>query len=222
MDAILVGFDPYALDFDKCLDGQSVAGRHERWMLRRAILQANSVHHGKTKQLEAMPPYEPCVEEFMTAYLNRADVQAAIHVKAGTIQWKMCSDDVGSAYNMTDVNSPMMPVWKELIKLGDLNILILSGDDDAICATLGTQQFIWDLGYPPKDGKNWQPWKVKGQVAGFHTQFEVPSHNNLGAFGFATVHSAGHMVPATQPEKSLALLQLYLAKDTKKQNALMV
>lgn len=221
MDGILAGFDAYALDFDKCPDAKS-AGRHERWMLRRTILQANSRHNGRKDQLEAMPPYEPCIEEFMTAYLNRADVQAAIHVKAGTIKWTMCSDGVGAGYNITDVNSPMMAVWKDLIKYGDLNILILSGDDDSVCATLGTQQFIWDLGYPSKVGKTWAPWKLNGQVAGFHTEFQVPSVNNLGTFAFATVHSAGHMVPATQPEKSLALLKRFLGKASDIQNALIV
>jgi carboxypeptidase C (cathepsin A) len=221
MDTILAGFDPYALDFDKCLDSHST-GRKERWMLRKMILRANSVHNGGKHQLEAMPPYQPCIEEFMTAYLNRPDVQAAIHVKPGTIKWSMCSDAVGSAYNITDVNSPTMSVWKDLIKFGDLNMLILSGDDDTICATLGTQQFIWDLGYPSKDGKTWAPWKVNGQVAGFHTEFEVPSKGNLGAFAFATVHSAGHMVPATQPEKSLALLKIFLGKGDEKKNALLV
>ena len=28
----------------------------------------------------------------------------------------------------------------------NLNLMIYSGDDDAICATLGSQQFVWDLG----------------------------------------------------------------------------
>ena len=27
-----------------------------------------------------------------------------------------------------------------------LNLMIFSGDDDSICATLGSQQFVWDLG----------------------------------------------------------------------------
>lgn len=211
MDAILQGFDPYALDFDKCLDGQA-AGRHERWMMRRKIMQANSLMHGRKAPLQAMPPYEPCIEEFMTTYLNRADVQTAIHVngtRIGKFQWQMCSDDVGNAYNITDVNSPMMEVWKDVLSFGKLHILILSGDDDSVCATLGSQQFIWDLGFPSKAGSTWLPWTVRGQVAGFYTEFEVNKVTN-GSFAFATVHGAGHMVPATQPEKSLALLEKFL------------
>lgn len=48
---------------------------------------------------------------------------------------------VGNLYNLTDVLSPMMPVYQQLIKSGaKLNILVYSGDDDAVCATLGSQQ----------------------------------------------------------------------------------
>lgn len=213
MDTILGGFDAYALDYPTCATKQA-AGRHERWTLRRAIMRANAaLKSGADVSLDAEGPYEPCVEDFMTAYLNRADVQAAIHVKAGA-KWSMCSNAVGSAYNLTDVNANMVPVWKELIKQGDLNIMILSGDDDSVCATLGTQQFIWDLGYKPKSSVEWMPWKVDGQVAGFRTDFDVPSKNlkRAASFSFATVHSAGHMVPATQPARSLALLQAFLGK----------
>ena len=28
-----------------------------------------------------------------------------------------------------------------------LNIVVYSGDDDDVCATVGTQSWIWDLGY---------------------------------------------------------------------------
>merc|ERR1712046_62368 len=126
----------------------------------------------------------------------------------------MCSDAVGNAYNISDVNAPMMDLWKQLIKKGDLNIMILSGDDDTICATLGSQQFVWSLGYDAKAGKSWAAWKLDGQVAGFQTDFAVPSINGRGAFSFVTVHSAGPMVPATQPARSLALLKAFLSKGS--------
>ena len=55
--------------------------------------------------------------------------------------------------------------------------MIYSGDNDAICATLGTQQFMWDLGhsapisslflvflvpgYDAQKNKMWNSWKVE-------------------------------------------------------------
>jgi carboxypeptidase C (cathepsin A) len=208
MDSIMANFDLYALDFDTCTT-EAAAGRHERWTMRSTILRANADAQGSDKaRLAAEAPYEPCSSGYYTAYLNRADVQAAIHVKKGA-KWEMCSNEVSQAYNITDVNTNMVPVWKELVRNGDLNIMILSGDDDSICASLGTQQFIWDMGYAPKSDHSWVAWKVDGQVAGFQTDFAVPS----GEFSFATVHSAGHMVPATQPARSLALVKSFLSKD---------
>lgn len=203
MDEILGGFDPYALDFPKC-DAPEAAGRHERWALRRAILRA--------KGLVANDPYQPCADDLMTSYLNHVDVQVAIHVKPGA-KWSMCSNAVSDAYNTTDVNLPMMPIWQALVKDGDLKIMIYSGDDDSICATLGSQQFVWGLGYEARKGRSWSPWKVDGQVGGFRTDFEVPSKNGRGSFAFVTVHGAGHMVPATQPARSLALLEAFLAAN---------
>jgi hypothetical protein len=37
--------------------------------------------------------------------------------------------------------------YRDLIDSGKgLKILIYSGDDDSICSTLGSQQFIWKMG----------------------------------------------------------------------------
>ena len=139
-------------------------------------------------------------------YLNRADVQAAIHANPQN-PWSQCSNAVGSKFNVTDVNQPMMPVWKEVIaKAPHLKIMIYSGDDDSVCATLGTQQFIWDMGFTLKSGasSSWQPWKsTEGQVAGFRTEFNEAQ--------FVTVHGAGHMVPSTRPEQCLTMLSHFLA-----------
>ena len=96
----------------------------------------------------------------------------------------------------------MMPVWQWLVKNAKLKMMIYSGDDDSVCATLGTQQFIWDLGLKPT-AVNWKPWQVDGQVAGFLTVFE-------GNLALATVHGAGHMVPQTRPAQSLALIKSFI------------
>ena len=117
------------------------------------------------------------------------------------VAWSGCSDPVGSQYNGTDVNLPMMPYWKRLAATS-LKLMIYSGDDDSVCATMGTQQFIWDLGLDVVS--QWQPWMTpEGQVGGYITKFT--------GLTFATVHGAGHMVPATRPAQSLQLLQSFLA-----------
>jgi carboxypeptidase C (cathepsin A) len=169
------------------------------------------------------PSYVPCAEEYMMTYFNRADVQKAIHaeLKGGAKQWQMCNNEINQGYNRTDTNAPMMPVYKQLLgieggaewpsaeakeRASALRVLIYSGDDDSVCATLGTQQFIWDLGLDPDPDFSWRPWKVAGEVAGYKVQFKG---NRLT---FATVHGAGHMVPATRPEQALALFKRFLQR----------
>ena len=64
-----------------------------------------------------------------------------------------------STRKIADVAAPMMPVYERLIKKGGLHMAIMSGDDDTVCSTLGTQQFIWDLGLPVK--QEWAPWSLR-------------------------------------------------------------
>ena len=43
-----------------------------------------------TLKLESVDGYEPCAEDYMTTYLNTAEVKKAIHVK-DDIEWQDCS-----------------------------------------------------------------------------------------------------------------------------------
>ncbi|CAE7821408.1 Serine carboxypeptidase-like 39 [Symbiodinium microadriaticum] len=202
MDKILSGFDVYALGFPTC-DHGTAAGQQERLQLMSQVNQAKG---------DLPPPYQPCASDLGEKYLNLPEVQTAIH--AQHTEWGDCSRVVGRHYNSTDLNEPMMPYWQHLIQKGTLNLMIYSGDDDAVCATLGSQQFVWDLGYAPLEGKSWVPWTVQHQTAGFRTEFAVPSKAGASAsFSFVTVHGAGHMVPATQPARSLALLRSFLGME---------
>lgn len=202
MDTILAGFDAYALDFPVCKTNLA-AGRHERYMMKRMIQRAESAARGESPALEENT-YQPCSSDYATVYLNQPAVRAAIHVHSDA-QWSQCAN---IDYSAEDVNKPMMPYWSALLEKTHLKMMIYSGDDDSVCATLGTQQFIWNLTNAKQDDKPWQPWMFNNQTAGFVTDF------NGGQFSFVTVHGAGHMVPATQPERSLALLQAFLSKGT--------
>lgn len=144
--------------------------------------------------------YDPCTDDYAQEYLNRADVTKAIHAKTPTAfgngTWHQC---VPMPYNYADSLISMVPLWKEIILAsgrGDLQILIFSGDNDAVCATMGTQLWIYDL-LPIKIP--WQEWissaglpPTQVQVAGFRTLFN--SSASQPALAFITVHAAGHEV----------------------------
>ena len=138
-------------------------------------------------------PYEPCADDWMTTYLNRADVKTALHVKSD-ITWADCSRSIH--YQQSDGAKDITPIYSYLIdnKFG-LDILVYSGDDDSVCGTIGTQAWIWDLGYPVA-GREWVRYESPaGQTGGYLTKFKGAK------LAFATVHGAGHegkkMTPIT-------------------------
>lgn len=196
--------NPYALDFDVCLssNGENAkkAGRHERHTLLAALLpDAVKERLRDVGGYDLTQEYEPCSDNFCADYLNTNDVKKAIHANTA-IKWNECSSTLN--YNMSDLNIPMEPVYQEIIASGaDIKILIYSGDDDSVCGTLGTQSWIYDIGQNVTD--SWKPWlDSEGQVGGYLTKFE--------GFSFVTIHGAGHMVPATQPLRSLDVVKAFL------------
>ena len=55
--------------------------------------------------------------------------------------------------------------------------------------------------------RDWEPWLLDDQVAGYVTKYEGPGAN---AFTFATVKGAGHMVPQYKPKQGLALFKAFV------------
>ena len=76
--------------------------------------------------------------------------------------------------------------------------------DDSVCGTLGTQSWIWNMNYTVDSNNDWEQWTDStGQLGGYMVKF-------VDAFNFVTVHSAGHMIPETQPMRSLEAFTAYL------------
>jgi carboxypeptidase C (cathepsin A) len=208
--------NPYALDYPVCTEdastqrGLSKFGRTQRaWLLNHVL--ASMSENGKESEtvaairkqikLEPVSGYEPCEADYMTTYLNQASVKTALHVKSD-VEWVDCSRTL--RYQQSDGRNSMVPYYQYLID-GDfkLNILVYSGDDDDVCPTIGTQSWIWDMGYNVS-GKSWQDYTVSGQVGGYLTKW---ANTKLA---FATVHGAGHEVPTYKPDVALSLFKMYL------------
>merc|ERR1712071_125224 len=157
--------------------------------------------------------YKPCQGFWFSDYLNRKDVREAIHVLEGLPQWQFCSSTL--QYSRADVNKSLIDFYKMVISSGlkkNLNMMVFSGDDDAICATAGTQYWIYDLGIDVKKGHLWKNWYDNdGQVAGYVTAFD--DLGGSGNFTFVTVHGAGHEVPAFKPEQALEMFSTFLKKS---------
>jgi carboxypeptidase C (cathepsin A) len=183
----------YALSYPVCTPQEassSAAGYSQRaWLLNKTLEYHLDIH----------VDYEPCESQFLIQYLNKPEVQNAIHVKSYS-SWTPCSKKL--MYSNDDFMKPVQGLYNQLIDGGyNLDILVFSGDDDAICATQGTQEWIFNLGY--STDILWQEWKVEDQTAGFVTRFQ-------GGLTFVTVHDAGHEVPRFRPVRALDMLKRFL------------
>jgi carboxypeptidase C (cathepsin A) len=197
--------NPYALDYPVCLESGSLAkhGRAQRLWLLETVLPEHMKEHLLPL---SSSDYEPCGDNYATAYLNQESVKEAIHVNAD-IDWEECSYKL--RYNYVWEMVPMTPIYDSLLNNQDLelDILVYSGDDDAVCATIGTQEWIYGVKNVEVDSL-WKVWTSgDGQVGGYHTTFTTPTNSR---FAFTTVHGAGHEVPTYKPQQAFEVFESYL------------
>lgn len=173
----------------------------------RKLLQAFGESHYFYQALgreygNAQSPYDPCIDNEVELYLNRKDVQIALHANTtGDIPgpWRSCTDNL--YYSKQDVMESMIPLYKELLQSG-IRILIYSGDIDAILPITGTRNWLNDLNLPIKSP--WRSWiSSTGQVGGWTVEYA----NQLS---FASVRQSGHMVPYTQPERAFYMISHWI------------
>lgn len=197
--------NPYALDYPVCTEdntGFQKKGRAQRTWFLNSLLRADGLGHlvHSMGGLTATEEYKPCEDNWSDKYMNIEAVKSAIHVKK-SIRWNECSFTLN--YNMSDSKVSTAPIYNYLIDGGfGLNILVYSGDDDSVCGTVGTQDWIWNLGYKVKT--DWQVYTVNQQTSGYLTKW---SNTKLG---FLTIHNAGHEVPTYVPEVALDMFSRYL------------
>ena len=192
--------NPYALDYPVCLSAQQV------W-LNAHMFSGNKDSQYLHQYVPLKDEYEPCEDNYSANYLNREDVKNDLHVKS-SIQWEECSRTV--KYEYVDKMRPMEKYYNKILNSKsspELNILVYSGDDDGVCGTVGTQKWIYNLGYPIQS--LWKTWEVDGQMAGYVTKFNTPFSEESRLI-FATVHFAGHEVPTYKPKEAFILFQSYL------------
>lgn len=150
----------------------------------------------------------------MATYLNRADVQRALHVDSDKIAnpsgvWTDCAGDwVG--YNATGRNiltSYYLPIFAATKTKGkDFRVLVYSGDEDiATCPGPITQSCLGEI--PPEVRgeriQNWTAWTHNGITGGYTESFE--------RYSFATIKGAGHTTPQYQPLLTYQVFSRWIA-----------
>ena len=81
-------------------------------------------------------------------------------------------------------------------------MLVFSGTTDGAVPTLGTQQWIEELGWDVSEP--WRSYHVNGKLAGF-----VEGRENQ-KFMFATIHGAGHMAAQWKRAETYHIIDIFI------------
>ncbi len=118
----------YDIYEDVCLSSRHSNGE----ALLRALASANTPFAVVARAAIAAND-DPCIDDHVTGYLNRGDVQKAIHANI-SYAWNMCSALVD--YSRSDLLQSMLPTYQKLVNSG-LSILVYSGDVDGVVPYTG-------------------------------------------------------------------------------------
>ncbi|KAK9104030.1 hypothetical protein Scep_020874 [Stephania cephalantha] len=148
-------------------------------------------------------PIDVCVEDETVNYLNRRDVQNALHARlVGVNRWLVCSNILD--YQVLDVEIPTIPIVGSIVKAG-IPVMIYSGDQDSVIPLIGSRKVVQRLAKTLVLNTTvpYRVWFAGKQVGGW-TQV----YGNM--LSFATIRGASHEAPFSQPERSLVLFQAFL------------
>ncbi|XVE63745.1 hypothetical protein DITRI_Ditri07aG0044800 [Diplodiscus trichospermus] len=144
-----------------------------------------------------------CVEDKIVNYLNRKDVQKALHARlVGVRKWAVCSNILD--YQLLNLEIPTISIVGSLIKAG-IPVLVYSGDQDSVIPLTGSRTLVDGLA-KELGLETTVPYRVwfEGKQVGGWTQV----YGNILAF--ATIRGASHEAPFSQPERSLMLFKSFL------------
>jgi cathepsin A (carboxypeptidase C)/serine carboxypeptidase-like clade 2 len=143
------------------------------------------------------PVFPTCIDSMSVDYLNRKDVQAAMHVRQETIPNGKWSDCGNVKYDFNYESE--LPNYKQWVSEGDLDILIYNGDADFILSHMGNAAWI-NEGLNLTKETEWSKWYGSdGQVAGYFEKYTTAKK----PMTFLTIKGAGHMVPRDRPQHAL-------------------
>ncbi|XP_062184138.1 serine carboxypeptidase-like 45 isoform X2 [Phragmites australis] len=163
------------------------------------LMQSNILTPQASRELDV------CVEDETMSYLNRKDVQEAMHALLNGVQrWTVCSSVL--EYKQLDLQIPTINIVGTLVKSG-IPVLVYSGDQDSVIPLTGSRTLVRRLAGRLRLNTTapYRAWFQGKQVGGWTQVF------GGGALSFATVRGASHEAPFSQPERSFGLFRAFLA-----------
>ncbi|CAK8673770.1 uncharacterized protein LOC143469644 [Clavelina lepadiformis] len=200
--------NPYDIYADVCLadsnklktDGEALLHHIANSKGLQSVYANNILRNSKPARARNLKsPYYPCQDNFDQTYLNRPDVQKAIH--AETTKWADCSDEINVKYSKEDFAASMLPYYTNHLLGNGLKVLIYSGDVDSVVPATSTRRWLAKLNLTKRH--SWRPWTdSRGQVGGHWVVYDE--------LVYSTVRNAGHEVPAFQPQRAYDMFSNFL------------
>ncbi|XP_010426794.1 PREDICTED: serine carboxypeptidase-like 38 [Camelina sativa] len=199
--------DAETYDMEKCMDMDTMHQAKLEYVDLSNIHSPkclNSTSSIKPKKCRTIMDIDPCVKNYIHAYLNKRKVQEAIHAIANTTKlpypWTDCNDEMNTNWNETEKEASMIPVLHELIGKS-LRMMFYSGDLDAVVPFTATLATLKDMNLTVVN--DWRSWFTEGQVGGYTLDYK-------GNLSYAIVRGAGHGVTRDHPIRALTLFTSFI------------
>jgi carboxypeptidase C (cathepsin A) len=196
--------NPYGIDYPICSNSDQPN------QLARYLRQHNAFTRGN-KTSKTSKTNMACIDKYTSEYLNSSAVKEKIIKPHTNKNWYGCTNY--EFYRSKDGNDDMVKHIKTHLidkDLKHLNILIMSGTNDSICGTVGTQRWISRLKLKVKaNTKEWNPYTINDQLKGHVTVFQGDGNKTLT---LVTVNHAGHEIPMFKPVVSYYVVDQFLKR----------
>ncbi|KAI4300908.1 hypothetical protein L6164_034235 [Bauhinia variegata] len=202
--SFISAIDPYYIIGDKCLSYNLSQANFLSELLNLRLskfIQAQNLQ--QTNELDQQ--LDSCNQQNSELYLNRKDVQKALHAQLlGAKTYRLCSSNVVSYYEASDRLTPTIDVVGFLVRSG-LRVIVYSGDLDAVIPFIGSRRLVDGLAKKLrlKTTVPYSAWFVGKQVGGWTQVYG-------DKLTYATIRGASHGAPTTQPERSFVLFTSFL------------
>lgn len=165
------------------------------------------------------PFYDPCTSSYTQKYLSNPEVEEALHVGASSLRgklgysgWSQCHDEINERWSFADFLADTTYLYSRIynhpLKPKNFKMLVFSGDNDGVCATVGTQNWIYNI-----EGSRivslYKPWSYFSSIYGTQHGGFITKFTDM--LTFVTIHFSGHEAPAYQPESTLHMFEGFLS-----------
>ncbi|KAL4317838.1 hypothetical protein GQ457_18G025460 [Hibiscus cannabinus] len=161
--------------------------------------------------MKSVIPGDPCIEDRIHRYLNKPQVQEALHANTTHLPdaWEFCG---GPDYQRDNLAINIIPILSKLLRSG-IPVLLFNGDQDSKIPLTQTRKIANMLAKEMKfvPLENYAPWFDTMQIGGWTQSFgQARNGENVTFLRFATVRGAAHEVPYTSPSPGLTLFRAFI------------